>query len=480
MTAPLTDLDGLAQADLVKSGEMTPTELLDAAIARAGQVNGRLNAIVTDMADEARRYIADGQVADGPFQGVPFLLKDLFAQYKGVVTTAGSRLLKDYVPKTDSFLTERYKAAGTVIFGKTNTPEFGSLGTTEPVLFGPTRNPWHAGHSSGGSSGGGAAAVAARIVPMAHGNDGAGSIRIPASCCGLVGLKPTRGRITLGPDVGESIAGMTNEGVMTLTVRDTAVMLDATQGPAPGDPYVAPAPTEPFAQAIKRSPGKLKVALTKQSIIGTTVHPDCAAAAEDAAKLLQDLGHEVVEDAPPLDADTYQEYYRRFWPISAARSVRRLIREAGGDESLLDLVEPFNVYLFELASAVPITDHYVDILFFQAMTRTFANWMIDNDYMVWLTPTLGLPPPPLGFFDAAVHGGPTVMDRFMEFLPFTPLCNMSGQPAITLPLMWNDQGLPIGSHFIGRYGDEATLLSLAAQIEQARPWIGRKPEICAA
>jgi amidase len=469
--------DALDQAALVRRGEVTPAELLEAAIARAEALNPQLNSITRPLYAQARAT-ASGRLPEGLYTGVPFLLKDIGASLEGVPTSAGSRLFSTQPAAYDSEVTLRLKAAGLVIFGKTNTPEFGSLPTTEPLLTGPTRNPWSLAHSAGGSSGGSAAAVAARIVPAAHGTDGAGSIRIPASCCGVVGLKPTRARITGAPDVGESIGGISSQGVITLTVRDSAALLDCLRGPSPGDPYYAEPPAVPYLQAIAQPVRRLKIAMTRHSLIGTQLHADCVAATLDAAKLCEEQGHTVIEDAPPLDGAKFYEHYRRFWPLTAARTIHRVDRQRGRRDAV-EAVEPFSRYLYEEAKGISALDFIVDQQWFQAATRAFGRWFVERGYDVWLTPTLGLPPPPLGFFDAGRLGGATVLDRFIEFLPFTPLANMTGQPAISLPLYWNEAGLPIGVQFFGRYADETTLFQLAAQLEAARPWVARRPPICA-
>jgi len=468
--------DGLAQAALIASGQVAPEELLEATIARAEAINPAINAITVKLYDQARAAAA-AKLPEGPYRGVPFLLKDIGASLQGVPTTAGSRLFAKSATY-DSEITQRLKAAGLVIFGKTNTPEFGSLPTTEPLLTGATKNPWSAAHSSGGSSGGSAAAVAARILPAAHGSDGAGSIRIPASCCGVVGLKPTRARITGAPDVGESIGGISSQGIISLTVRDNAALLDCIQGPAPGDPYYAEPPGMPYLTALAEPVRKLRIALTRHSLIMTRLHPDCTAAAEDAAALCEMLGHTVIEDAPPFDGETFYTIYSRFWPLSAARSIHRLDRE-NGRPGAVTAVEPFNQYLYEVSRDISALDYIVDLQWFHAATRSFGTWFAEKGYDVWLTPTLGLPPPPLGHFDAGRLGGAVVLERFIEFLPFTPLANMTGQPAISLPLYWNAENLPIGTQFAGRFGDETTLFQLAAQLERARPWAQRRPPLCA-
>lgn len=475
--AGLTGLDGLAQADLVRRGEMSAAEALEAAEARAAAVNPRINAIVRPMPDEARASVAAG-VPAGPFHGLPFLLKDLATHYKGVPTSGGSILARDAPVDHHTVLTERFLAAGCVVFGKTNTPEWGSLGTTEPLLWGPTRNPWDPEHSSGGSSGGSAAAVAARIVPVAHGNDGAGSIRIPASCCGLVGLKPTRGRISLGPDVGESLNGMTNEGVMSVTVRDTAAMLDATAGPTPGDPYRAPPPERPWSREVGAPVGRLRIAATRRSLVGSTLHPDCVAAVDDAMKLLADLGHEVVEDAPPLDAEIWRTYYMRFWPQGVGRTLHRYDRQNGwAPGTAASRSDPVNRLFYSLAMQVKAVDYTTDLAWFHGVARAFARWQHEGRYDVWLTPTLGTPPPRLGHWNPDGVTTEAFLDRFLEFLPFTPFANMNGTPAISLPLHWNAAGLPVGTMFGAAPGEEGLLIRLAAQLEEARPWRDRLPPI---
>ncbi len=464
-------MTALGLAARIASGALSAADALEDAIAQAEAVDARLNAVTRRLYDEARAEVAAG-LPDGPFTGVPLPLKDLSIAYGGVPTTGGCRALADIPAPRDSELMRRYRAAGLVAYCKTNTPELGSLGTTEPLMFGPCRNPWSLEHSSGGSSGGSAALVAARAAPIAHATDGAGSIRIPASCCGIFGLKPTRARITMGPDVGESIGGIANEHAVSISVLDNAALLDATHGAMPGDPYACPPPERPFAEEVGASPGRLRIAFTDRSITGTALHPDCIAAVRDTAKLLEDLGHDVEEAAPPLDAETFHAFYIRFWPFTVARHEKRLSRAAGRpiDRTLF---EPFNRYLLEMTDSILAADYLADLAWFHGMSRDFAAFM--ETYAVWLTPTLGHPPPRLGHFDCDAHGGPEVMARFMRFLPFTPFANLTGQPSATLPLHWNAEGLPIGSLLTGRYGDEATLFRLSAQLEAARPWAGRMP-----
>ncbi len=471
-------LDLSAQAALVKSGDVTAEELLEAAILRAESVNPQINAIVRPLHDEARAE-ARASTKESLFAGAPFLVKDLYCHMAGVPTTGASEITKNFVPQHDSELMRRYREAGLSTFGKTNLCEFGTLGTTEPRLFGPTKNPWDTSRSSGGSSGGAGAAVAAGIVPAAHGGDGAGSIRIPASCCGLFGLKPSRGRITLGPDLGDSTGGIVNEHVLSVSVRDSAALLDATRGALVGDPYTAPPPEVDFVEALRSSPRRLRIAFSTSSLLGTEVDPECAKATLETARLCESLGHEVIEASPELDGETYRIYYKRFWAMTATRAITALARGRNVKaDSLVSDVEPFNQYLYGIGSQVIAADYLVDLNWFHGVGRTIANFLIGFD--LWLTPTLGSPPPLLGHFDAEQHGGDEVMDRFLQFLAFTTFANMAGLPSMSVPLYWTPGGLPVGTQFTGRFGDEATLFQLAAQLEVARPWAGRRPPAHAA
>lgn len=473
-----SNFDLMGQADLVRAGEASAEELLEAAIARAEKVNPRLNAIIRPLHQEAR---VEARLAakESTFAGAPFLVKDLYCHMAGIPTTGASALTKDFVPDHDSELMKRYRTAGLSTFGKTNLCEFGTLGTTEPKLFGATRNPWDENRSSGGSSGGAGAAVAAGIVPAAHGGDGAGSIRIPASCCGVFGLKPSRGRITLGPDLGDSTGGIVNEHVLSLTVRDSAALLDATRGALPGDPYTAPAPEQSYLQALKSRPRKLRIAYSTGSLLGTFVDPECVQATLEAAKLCESLGHEVIEAAPQIDGETYRTYYKRFWAMTATRAITALARGRGVEPgSLVSEVEPFNQYLFEVGSKITAADYLVDLNWFHGVGRDIANFL--GRFDLWLTPTLGSPPPVLGHFDAGSHGGEEVMERFLQFLSFTTFANMAGLPSMSMPLHWTPNGLPVGTQFTGRFNDEGTLFQLARQLEEALPWAGRRPSIHAA
>lgn len=464
-------LDATAQAELIKKGEVTPAELLEAAIARAEEVNPKINAIVTPMYDLARDAVKAG-LANGPFHGVPFLVKDLMAACKGVRMTSGSAALKDNISSEDNTLTVRYRDAGLAIFGRTNTPEFGLLPTTEPKLFGPCRNPWNLDHTTGGSSGGSGAAVAAGIVAMAHGNDGGGSIRIPASCCGLFGLKPTRARNPKGPVLGDIMGGFVEEHALTRSVRDSAALLDATSGPEPGDPYWAPPKARPFAQEVGADPGKLRIAFSAKTIAGMEPHPDCVTAMEDAAKLCQELGHHVEEASPDLKfADQLTNWFTVVWTAGLVSTIE-LISMINGKKPDPNDYETLTWTLYEVGKKFSAGDYLSTITMLQMMSRQVAGFM--QDYDVILTPTLGQPPVPLGTFDPPEGNPMAAFSKSAEFVPYTPVCNVTGQPAMTVPLHWNGDGLPVGSHFVGRFGDEATLFRLSAQLEQARPWADRR------
>ncbi|HKZ06513.1 MAG TPA: amidase [Methylomirabilota bacterium] len=473
---PFVNLDALAQADLVRRGEVTPLELVEAAIRRAERLNPQLNAVVTPMYEEARR-LATAPLPAGPFAGVPFLLKDLLAEYAGVPLTEGSAFLaKRYTPRQDSDLVARHRRGGLVVIGKTNTPELGIVPTTEPRLFGPARNPWNLGRTPGGSSGGSAAAVAARIVPMAHANDGGGSIRIPAACCGLFGLKPTRGRNPLGPAYGDVFSGLVAEHAVTRSVRDSAVLLDATAGPALGDPYHAPPPAGPYADEVGRPPGRLRIAFTRVAPGGAAVHADCVAAVEDAARLAESLGHHVVEGAPALDGERLTPAFFTLWAAGCAWSVADWGRRIG-QAPAAEHFEPLTWALVEMGARRSAADYLLAVQDLQRVARDVARFFETVD--VWLTPTLAEPPLPLGAFDATPDDPIRGLRRSASFVPFTPIVNATGQPAMNTPLYWNAAALPIGTHWVGRFGDEATLFRLAAQLEAARPWGNRRPPVTA-
>src|SRR5689334_13863554 len=412
-------LEATAQAEQVLRKAVKPIELVEAAIKRIERINPAINAVVTPMYDLAREA-ADAGLPEGPFTGVPFLLKDLLAAYAGVRMSSGSQFLSDFVPPIDSELTARHKRAGLVVVGKTNTPEYGILPTTEPSLFGASRNPWDTTRTTGGSSGGSAAAVAAGLVPMAHANDGGGSIRIPASCCGVFGLKPTRARNPLGPYFGDMFSGLVAEHAVTRSVRDSAALLDASAGPMPGDPYYAPPQSRAFIEEVGAPVGKLRIALTTQSATGTPVHPDCVRAAHDAAALCAELGHEVAEAAPAINGELYMQSFMALWSAGTTWTIDGFARLLGR-EPQEDQFEPGTWVLYQQGKQTKAADYLSALQWLQGLGREVAQFM--TDYDVWLTPTLGLPPLPVGSFDAQPDAPLAGMKQATVFVPFTPLCN---------------------------------------------------------
>ncbi len=463
--------DATGLAELIKKKAVKPDEVLDAALERVEKSNPKLNAVTHRMDDEARATLKRG-VAKGPFAGVPFLLKDLYALYKGQPVTNGSRFWKGYVADHDITLVERYKAAGLVVIGRTNTPELGLTMTTEPVALGPCRNPWNLARSSGGSSGGSAAAVAMRMVPMAHATDGGGSIRIPAANCGLVGLKPTRARNPQGPDVGEGWAGMATAHCVSISVRDCAALLDATHGPAPGDPYCAPPPERPFLKEVGAPAGSLRIGLVTAGPDGAKPHKDCVAGAKDAAKLCEELGHRVEETEFKFDKALFQ---RAVWIVIAANAANTLAlrAKAAGHEAGPNDVEPLTLAAAKRGRETPSSDYAWAVLTLHGFGRQVAKMYEKFD--VLLSPVLNNPPLPLGRCSMQTPDTETFGKELANELPFTPIYNVSGCPAISLPLYWNKEKLPIGVQFGAGFGNEAVLLRLAAQLEQARPWKDRKP-----
>ena len=470
-----TFLDATALADLVRRDEVLSAELVDAAIARVERLNPQLNAVVTPMYELAREA-AKGPIEEGPFAGVPFLLKDFLAEYAGVRFTEASAFLADFVPDEDSELVKRYKAAGLITIGKTNAPEFAIGGTTEPALFGPTHNPWDLERTPGGSSGGAAAAVAAGMVPMAHGNDAGGSIRIPASCCGVFGLKPTRARVPLAPHFGDIFSGLVAEHALTRSVRDSAALLDAVCGPAEGDPYAAPAQVRPFAEEVMAAPGTLAIGFSAESPIGTDVHPDCDAAVRDAAALCEQLGHNVDEAAPAFDGELLWRCMTTTIAVGVAWAISDWERRTDRTPTE-DSFEPLIWALRERGRQVSAPEYVLIQQDLQRLARDVARFF--TNYDVLLTPTLGQPPLPLGSLRYTSGDPFEVRRRQAAFSPFTQLSNATGQPSMSVPLYWSDDGLPVGLHFMGRFGDEATLFRLASQLEEARPWSGRRPPVSA-
>jgi amidase len=486
--------DALGLAQLVKRGEVHPSELVEETIARIEAVNPTLNAVVVPMFEEARR-VAKGPLPAAQLSGVPFLLKDLRSAYKGFPMRAGSRLLRDYVPNYDGELVRRYKAAGLVIAGKTSTPEFGILPVTEPDLHGPTRNPWDPSRTSGGSSGGAAASVAAGIVPVAQGGDGGGSIRIPASCCGVFGLKPSRGRIPVGPEDSELFFGFAIEHVLSRTVRDSAAMLDATHGAELTSLYHAREPERPFLDEVRRDPGKLRIAFTTRPFLPAKAHPDCVSACQEAAQLCASLGHEVDEASPGFDGHVFARSFFLMFCVAAATELVMLERLVGRPVKAGD-VEPGTWACAMIGRKTSAADFAVALRKLRECQRAITRF--HGMYDLLLTPSLAKPPLPIGalrhpaqeaVLDAVgrqralqwVLGVPglidVVVDRAYAFTPFSPLANVTGQPSMSLPFSWNADGLPIGVMFTGRLGDEAMLFRIAAQIEAARPWAHLRPRV---
>jgi len=466
-------IDATTQAELVRKKEISPLELVEHTIERIEHLNPILNAVITTMYDEALETAAN-QLCDGPLAGVPFLVKDFLAEYAGIRFTESSNFLKDYVPEDDAELVKRWKSAGLIAIGKSNLPEMAIGATTEPVRFGPTRNPWDTTRTPGGSSGGAAAAVASGMLPMAHGNDAGGSIRIPASCCGVFGLKPTRGRNPLGPSYGDLISGIVAEHALTRSVRDSAALLDATSGPSVGDPYWSPPQMRPFAQEVGVDPGKLRIAFSSDAPLGTKVHPDCVNAVLDAASLCSALGHEVVEASPPVESEALWKTFTTIMSAGISWSVADWSKRLGREPSEGDL-EPFVASFLERGKSVSGGEYLLQVQSMHSLSRTIGQFYEHFD--MWLTPVLGKPPLPLG--ELSYSGGDPFEHRrkTAEFAPFTYIANLTGQPAMSIPLFWNNNGLPIGVHFTGRFGDEASLFRLAAQLESVRPWENNRPSI---
>jgi len=466
-------LDATAQADLVRRGEVTPKELVEAAIARIETVNPKLDAVIRTRFDAARRE-ADGDLPDGPFRGVPILFKDLGCTVEGEVTAFGLGPLRDLKIPVTSYLAAQFRAAGFVPLGRTNVPELGTTITTEPRSFPPARNPWDPGHSTGGSSGGSAAAVASGMVPVAHANDGGGSIRIPASECGLVGLKPTRARVSQGPVTGEAWAGSTIDGALARTVRDAAGVLDVISKPMPGDPYYAPPLPRPLAREVGADPGRLRIGLLdRPGVEGYLDDPECRAAVASAAALLESLGHHVEQSAPAAMLE--QEFLRHFVNIIAAdteammQTFEMLLGRPIGEEE----IEPRNAAHRRAGQALSAPAYLQSRAWLGMWTRRMADWWNGHDLL--LTPTLGAPPPELGWFTAA---GPEQEEaRIASFMPYTAQFNMTGQPAISLPLHWTPGGLPVGVQLVAAYGREDVLIRVASQLEEAAPWADRHPPV---
>ncbi|MFM8862830.1 MAG: amidase [Acidimicrobiia bacterium] len=477
----LARLDATGQAALVRTGEATPLELIDAAIARIEAVNPTVNAVIHERFERARSE-ATGPLPDGPLRGVPFLLKDLHTFSAGDPHHGGTGFLKaaGWTSTRDDDITTRLRATGVVFVGRTNSPELGTTITTEPAAHGASRNPWNTAHSTGGSSGGSAAAVAARMVPAAHASDGGGSIRIPASECGLVGLKPTRGRVPLGPDISDSWAGSTVHGVVSRTVRDTAVLLDAMSGPVAGDFYRTAPLAGPLVNEVGRDPGRLRIGVLDHPLLpGVEASTECAAAVRSVAELLDGLGHDVEHSWP--EAMTEEHFIGAFTTIVAAHVAhdlttwgRVLGREIGDDE-----VEPGNAVFASIGRSFGAVDYLDAVYWQQGWTRRVAQWWRDDavdradGFDLLVSPVLNGTPPPLGHLSDPIEG----LGRVTTLMQYTAQFNVTGQPALSLPLWWSADGLPVGVQFVAAFGREDLLVRLAAQLEAARPWAERVPPV---
>ena len=492
--AEYDQLDGLAMAALIRTGQLTAADLCAAAIARAEAVNPQINAVVYALYEQAQQRAAAGLPA-GPFGGVPFLLKDFGAQYTGAPHTSGSRALRNFVPTEDAELVRRWQAAGLNILGKTNTPEFALMGVTEPVLFGPARNPWNLGRTPGGSSGGAAAAVAAGITPLAGAGDGGGSIRIPAACCGLFGLKPSRGRVPTGPEQGEKWQGAAVEHVVSRSVRDSAAMLDATQGADVGAPYFLPGPARPYLEEISCPPGRLRIGFSLGHPLGSVLHPECAMAVRDATKLLESLGHEVEEVPLPFEGRAVASAFLMLYFGETGASIAALAKVLGRPARPRD-VEPTTWLLGLLGRTYSAADFAAARHTWNDSARCMGRF--HQTYDLLLTPTLATPPVRIGelqpkpteqlllkLVNTFGLGGlirrsgivEKLAEQSLEKTPYTQVANLTGQPAMSVPLHWTADGLPCGVQFIAPLGGEDGLFRLAGQLEQARPWFGRRPAL---
>jgi len=489
--AEYTKYDGLGLAELVRRKKVSPAELVEEAISRIETHNPKINAVVLKMYERAREK-AKATLPDGPFMGVPFMIKDLHATLEGVPTSHGNKLWKNVPASITTELAKRWEASGVIVVGKTNAPEFGLTPYTESDTLGAARNPWDTSRTPGGSSGGSGAAVAARMVPLASGSDGGGSIRIPSAACGIFGLKPTRGRTPTGPIIGESWNGFDIEHVITRSVRDSAAMLDATKGQDVGAPYIIP-DVGPFLREVEKKPGKLKIAYSTKPMLGKNVHPDCVKGVEETTALLRGLGHEVIEDAPVIDGE---EYSLQFLTIVAGQ-IRADIEEAAAMAGKKVSMDDFDITSFGtglFGTILKASDYVRALRYLQSKSRDIGRFFEKHD--VLLTPVLNQPAVKIGSLKPSASeqtqlkviartGATWVLDAMnvikpiaaqtFEFVPWTPVFNVTGQPAMSVPLHWNAEGLPIGMHFVGKWGDEATLFRLAGQLEKEKPWFDRAP-----
>lgn len=467
--------DGLALAGRVARKEVSARELADAALAAIEKVNPQINAVLQRLPEEAAKTIAAG-VPDGPFAGVPFLIKEVVLHAAGVASRAGAWIAAESAYPTDTELMARFRKAGFVTVGTTQTPEWGFNATTEPVRFGPARSPWDLNHSTGGSSGGSAAAVAAGIVPIAHANDGGGSIRIPAACCGVFGMKPTRMRTPSGPDNGDLLWGLAVEFAVSRSVRDSAALLDVISAPDPGAPHFPPHGAMSFTEALQRPRKGLKIAFSAKTPSGVPVDADCIEAVNDAAALCAALGHTVVEAAPVLDWEPYLEATLRMWNSFLAYAIDQTAAATGvpvGPET----TELASLACWKDGRSLTASDMLAGLGVLNGVSRDFARFF--GDYDVLLTPMLTKPPLPIGVLNqnAPMKDATQWGRQIFDYAAFTSQFNATGQPAMSVPLHWNKAGLPIGVQFAGRFGDEATLFGLAGELEAARPWMGRRPGV---
>lgn len=465
----LAFLPATEQARLVRSKDVSPVELVETYLQRIEKFDPTLNSYVTVVGDQAleQARAAEAAVSDGaelpPFHGVPISIKDLNAT-AGIKTTSSCKALADFVPAEDETTVRRIKDAGFIILGKSNTPEFGTIPATESELNGICRNPWNTDHTPGGSSGGAAAGVAAGLAPIAQGSDGGGSIRIPSSCCGLFGIKPARGRVSHAPGFGESLAGLSTDGPIARTVRDAAALLDALAGYESGDPYWAADPERPFVEEVGADPGKLRIGFTAKNALDSPVDPSCTAALEEAATLLESLGHTVEEAEPQVDDPNASSYFVTIWSTIAAYYGNIPVEK----------MEPLNRMLAELGKGTSSFDYVQAVIGAHRLARQIVSlW---DDYDLLLSPTLALPPLPIGWL-LEEEDPWAQFARAGLFAPFTPWVNLTGQPAVSLPLYWNEAGLPIGVQLVGPPADEAALFRISAQLEEARPWADKRPDV---
>jgi len=469
------DYDGLGLADLVKGAKVTPQELRDASLEAIERLNPKLNSVVTVLADEAQKEIETG-LPDGPFKGVPFVIKEMVLHAAGATMQMGSRLAEGLALPHDTELMARFRKAGLVTVATTATPEFGFNANTEPLLHGSTRNPWNTERSPGGSSGGSAASVAAGIVPIGHANDGGGSVRIPAACCGLVGLKPTRGRIPTGPDYGELLNGIAIEFAVTRSVRDTAALLDAVAGPDAGCYGWAEPPKTPFRSQASTPPAKLRIAWMEEPLTGVPVDPECAAALRDAVNLCKDLGHEMTEAAPQIDVEAHALATLRVWSANLA-NMMDAVAEATGRTPSPENLETASWACYQHGKSLTAPEFLKALDMFTGVSRAVGAFFQDHDALLSLT--AAHPAWPLGEMNQNAPGmtAEKWVEQIFTVCPFTNLFNTTGNPAISLPLGETKDGLPIGIQFAGRFAGEGTLLNLATQLEEAHPWKHRRPPI---